>query len=74
MKLYRFNGQDMPMCKIRELVKLSDTTIAKHIKAGRTTAAAMLTHNPRPNKPGPGSQFVIGKSSGFARAANSNMR
>lgn len=74
MKTYPFNGQDMPMREIRELVELSDTTIAKHIKAGRTTAAAMLTHNPRPNKPKAASQFVIGKSPGFERAAPSNMR
>lgn len=75
MKLYTFNGQPMTTAQIRAIVPcFRPDAILKHLKAGRNTKDAMLNYVPPKAKPGPGSQFVIGKPPGFARACNSNMR
>lgn len=75
MTMHEFNGQPMTTAQIRELVPcLRSATILNHLKHGRNTTDAMLCYVPPKAKPKPGSQFVIGHTQGFKRAAVSNMR
>ena len=75
MKTHTFNGEQMTVAQIRAIVPcLRSDTILNHLKAGRNTKDAMLNYVAPKAKPGPGSQFCIGKTPGYARACNSNMR
>ena len=76
MTTHTFNGQQMTTAEIHKLIPCVRTDkILSHIRAGRNTTAAILNYfPPKPPKPGKGSQFVIGKTPGYERAAPSNMR
>ena len=75
MQTYTFNGEQMTVAQIQALVPcLRPDTILTHLKNGRNTTQAMLCYVPKKPKPGARSQFVIGKTPGYARACNSNMR
>lgn len=75
MKTYTFDGQELTTAQIRAIVPcFRPDAILKHLAAGRNTKDAMLNYVPPKAKPGPASQFCIGKTPGYARACNSNMR
>lgn len=58
-ELFDFEGNAMTVREIRELVPaLSDKAIRDHLRAGRNTRRAMLTHVPRqPKKRNPFSLY-----------------
>ena len=75
MKTYTFDGQELTTAQIRAIAPcFRPGAILKHLAAGGNTKDAMLNYVPPKAKPGPSSQFVIGHTRGFQRAAPSNMR
>ena len=75
MKTHKFNSAHMTVKQIRAIVPcFRPDAILKHLAAGRNTKDAMLNYVPPKAKPGAASQFCIGKTPGYARACNSNMR
>lgn len=70
-----FNGEMLTTVQIKAIVPcLRLESIRAHLRAGRNTTQAMLCHVKAKPKPGPGSQFFIGKSPGYKGLAPSNMR
>lgn len=61
-KTFTFEGEQLTVSEIRKRVPaLSDQSIRSHLAAGRNSTQAMLSHfPPRPPKPKPAQNFVIG--------------
>jgi hypothetical protein len=75
MVTHKFNGTQLTMAQIRELIPcMRPDSIRKHLAEGRNTTDAILNHFPVKPKPSKASQFCIGPTPGYARTAVSNMR
>jgi hypothetical protein len=75
MKRYSFDGQMLTQTEIHKRIPcVSPRQIARYLEKGINTQQAMTSQFKIHPKPGPRSQFVIGKSPTFERVALSKMR